>query len=117
MSWFSKPKPEPEPEPTRWQYKKEIFTADLEYWNKLGYAGWELVSVVKEDDGVVGYLKREHKFGILEEEWNRRGNQYEMESFLKRREDEQDRKEFKFLDDPDRKYDEPLSDYEKKRGF
>ena len=120
-----------EPKPTLWEYRREILKesemypigrdpddAHLQTWNGLGLRGWELVSVVREDDGVVGYLKREHRFGVIEEEWER-GRAADIERENRRRtEEEESRKEedFGFLKDDD-DGDEPLSDYEKKRGF
>ena len=84
------------------------------------------MSVVREDDDVVGYLKREHRFGVIEEEWRERGRAADIERENRRRteeeesrtEEEESRKEedFGFLKDDD-DGDEPLSDYEKKRGF
>ena len=78
------------------------------------------MSVVREDDGIVGYLKREHRFGVIEEEWRERGRAADIERENRRRtEEEESRKEeedFGFLKDDD-DGDEPLSDYEKKRGF
>ena len=137
-----------EPKPTLWEYRREVLKesemypigrdpddAHLQTWNGLGLRGWELVSVVREDDDVVGYLKREHRFGVIEEEWqereraadiereNRRRTEEEEESGTEeeesRTEEEESRKEeedFGFLKDDD-DGDEPLSDYEKKRGF
>ena len=144
--WFLR-EPE-EPKPTLWEYRREVLKesemypigrdpddAHLQTWNGLGLRGWELVSVVREDDDVVGYLKREHRFGVIEEEWqereraadiereNRRRTEEEEESGTEeeesRTEEEESRKEeedFGFLKDDD-DGDEPLSDYEKKRGF
>ena len=138
-----------EPKPTLWEYRREVLKesemypigrdpddAHLQTWNGLGLRGWELVSVVREDDDVVGYLKREHRFGVIEEEWqereraadiereNRRRTEEEEESSTEeeeesRTEEEESRTEeedFGFLKDDDAG-DEPLSDYEKKRGF
>ena len=143
-----------EPKPTLWEYRREVLKesemypigrdpddAHLQTWNGLGLRGWELVSVVREDDDVVGYLKREQRFGVIEEEWqereraadiereNRRRTEEEEESGTEeesrteeeesRTEEEESRKEeedFGFLKDDDAG-DEPLSDYEKKRGF
>jgi len=104
--------------------------AHLQTWNDLGLRGWELVSVVREDDDVVGYLKREHRFGVIEEEWQERERAADIERENRRRteeeeeesgteEEEESRKEeedFGFLKD-DYDDDEPLSDFEKKRGF
>ena len=129
-----------EPKPTLWEYRREVLKesemypigrdpddAHLQTWNGLGLRGWELVSVVREDDGVVGYLKREHKFGVIEEEWQERERAADIERENRRRTEEEEstkeeesRKEeeedFGFLKDDD-EGDEPLSDYEKKRGF
>ncbi len=122
-----------EPIPTLWEYRREVLKesemypigrdpddAHLQTWNGLGLRGWELVSVVREDDDVVGYLKREHRFGVIEEEWRERGRAADIERENRRRtEEEESRKEeedFGFLKDDD-DGDEPLSDYEKKRGF
>ena len=128
-----------EPKPTLWEYRREVLKesemypigrdpddAHLQTWNGLGLRGWELVSVVREDDDVVGYLKREHRFGVIEEEWRERGRAADIERENRRRteeeesrtEEEESRKEedFGFLKDDDAG-DEPLSDYEKKRGF
>ena len=122
-----------EPKPTLWEYRREVLKesemypigrdpddAHLQTWNGLGLRGWELVSVVREDDDVVGYLKREHRFGVIEEEWRERGRAADIERENRRRtEEEESRKEeedFGFLKDDD-DGDEPLSDYEKKRGF
>ena len=122
-----------EPKPTLWEYRREVLKesemypigrdpddAHLQTWNGLGLRGWELVSVVREDDDVVGYLKREHRFGVIEEEWRERGRAADIERENRRRtEEEESRKEeedFGFLKD-DYDGDEPLSDYEKKRGF
>ena len=130
------------PKPTLWEYRREVLKesemypigrdpddAHLQTWNGLGLRGWELVSVVREDDDVVGYLKREHRFGVIEEEWRERGRAADIERENRRRteeeeeeesrtEEEESRKEedFGFLKDDDYG-DEPLSDYEKKRGF
>ena len=127
------------PNPTLWEYRREVLKesemypigrdpddAHLQTWNGLGLRGWELVSVVREDDDVVGYLKREHRFGVIEEEWER-GRAADIERENRRRTEEEEstkeeesRKEeeedFGFLKDDD-EGDEPLSDYEKKRGF
>ena len=136
-----------EPKPTLWEYRREVLKesemypigrdpddAHLQTWNGLGLRGWELVSVVREDDDVVGYLKREHRFGVIEEEWRERGRAADIERENRRRteeeesrteeeerrkEEEESRKEeedFGFIKDDD-DGDEPLSDYEKKRGF
>ena len=122
-----------EPKPTLWEYRREVLKesemypigrdpddAHLQTWNDLGLRGWELVSVVREDDDVVGYLKREHRFGVIEEEWQERERAADIERENRRRtEEEESRKEeedFGFLKD-DYDGDEPLSDYEKKRGF
>ena len=129
-----------EPKPTLWEYRREVLKesemypigrdpddAHLQTWNGLGLRGWELVSVVREDDDVVGYLKREHRFGVIEEEWQERERAADIERENRRRteeeesrtEEEESRKEeedFGFLKDDD-DGDEPLSDYEKKRGF
>ena len=136
-----------EPKPTLWEYRREVLKesemypigrdpddAHLQTWNGLGLRGWELVSVVREDDDVVGYLKREHRFGVIEEEWQERERAADIERENRRRteeeesrteeeesrtEEEESRKEeedFGFLKD-DGDGDEPLSDYEKKRGF
>ena len=129
-----------EPKPTLWEYRREVLKesemypigrdpddAHLQTWNGLGLRGWELVSVVREDDDVVGYLKREHRFGVIEEEWQEREraagiereNRRRTEEEESRTEEEESRKEeedFGFLKDDD-DGDEPLSDYEKKRGF
>ena len=122
-----------EPKPTLWEYRREVLKesemypigrdpddAHLQTWNGLGLRGWELVSVVREDDDVVGYLKREHRFGVIEEEWQERERAADIERENRRRtEEEESRKEeedFGFLKDDDAG-DEPLSDYEKKRGF
>ena len=121
-----------EPKPTLWEYRREVLKesemcpigrdpddAHLQTWNGLGLRGWELVSVVREDDGVVGYLKREHRFGVIEEEWER-GRAADIERENRRRtekEEERSKEEdFGFLKD-DEDGDEPLSEYEKKRGF
>ena len=121
-----------EPKPTLWDYRREVLKesemypigrdadgAHLQTWNGLGLRGWELVSVVREDDGVVGYLKREHRFGVIEEEWER-GRAADIERENRRRtekEEERSKEEdFEFLKD-DEDGDEPLSEYEKKRGF
>ena len=122
-----------EPKPTLWEYRREVLKesemypigrdpddAHLQTWNGLGLRGWELVSVVREDDDVVGYLKREHRFGVIEEEWQERERAADIERENRQRtEEEESRKEeedFGFLKDDDAG-DEPLSDYEKKRGF
>ena len=122
-----------EANPTLWEYRREVLKesemypigrdpddAHLQTWNGLGLRGWELVSVVREDDDVVGYLKREHRFGVIEEEWQERERAADIERENRRRtEEEESRKEeedFGFLKD-DGDGDEPLSDYEKKRGF
>ena len=122
-----------EPKPTLWEYRREVLKesemypigrdpddAHLQTWNGLGLRGWELVSVVREDDDVVGYLKREHRFGVIEEEWQERERAADIERENRlRTEEEESRKEeedFGFLKDDD-DGDEPLSDYEKKRGF
>ena len=129
-----------EPKPTLWEYRREVLKesemypigrdpddAHLQTWNGLGLRGWELVSVVREDDDVVGYLKREQRFGVIEEEWQERERAADIERENRRRteeeesrtEEEESRKEeedFGFLKDDD-DGDEPLSDYEKKRGF
>tara|TARA_Y100001934_G_scaffold282944_1_gene399466 strand:- start:957 stop:1343 length:387 start_codon:yes stop_codon:yes gene_type:complete len=121
-----------EPKPTLWDYRREVLKesemypigrdadgAHLQTWNGLGLRGWELVSVVREDDGVVGYLKREHRFGVIEEEWERgRAADIERENRRRTEKEEESSKEedFGFLKD-DEDGDEPLSEYEKKRGF
>ena len=125
-----------EPKPTLWEYRREVLKesemypigrdpddAHLQTWNGLGLRGWELVSVVREDDDVVGYLKREHRFGVIEEEWQEleraAGIERENSRRTEEEEEEESRKEeedFGFLKDDD-DGDEPLSDYEKKRGF
>ena len=122
-----------EPKPTLWEYRREVLKESemypigrdpddthLQTWNGLGLRGWELVSVVREDDDVVGYLKREQRFGVIEEEWQERERAADIERENRRRtEEEESRKEeedFGFLKDDDAG-DEPLSDYEKKRGF
>ena len=122
-----------EPKPTLWEYRREVLKesemypigrdlddAHLQTWNGLGLRGWELVSVVREDDDVVGYLKREHRFGVIEEEWRERGRAADIERENRRRTEEEESKkeeeDFGFLKDDD-DGDEPLSDYEKKRGF
>jgi len=121
-----------EPKPTLWDYRREVLKesemypigrdadgAHLQTWNGLGLRGWELVSVVREDDGVVGYLKREHRFGVIEEEWERgRSADIERENRRRTEKEEESSKEedFGFLKD-DEDGDEPLSEYEKKRGF
>ena len=122
-----------EPKPTLWEYRREVLKesemypigrdpddAHLQTWNGLGLRGWELVSVVREDDDVVGYLKREHRFGVIEEEWRERGRAADMERENRRRTEEEESRteeeDFGFLKDDD-DGDEPLSDYEKKRGF
>ena len=81
-----------DPKPTLWEYRREVLKesemypigrdpddAHLQTWNGLGLRGWELVSVVREDDAVVGYLKREHRFGVIEEEWRERGRAADIE--------------------------------------
>ena len=134
-----------EPKPTLWEYRREVLKesemypigrdpddAHLQTWNGLGLRGWELVSVVREDDDVVGYLKREHRFGVIEEEWQERERAADIERENRRRTEEEEEEEeesrteeeesrteeedFGFLKDDD-DGDEPLSDYEKKRGF
>ena len=129
-----------EPKPTLWEYRREVLKesemypigrdpddAHLQTWNGLGLRGWELVSVVREDDDVVGYLKREHRFGVIEEEWRERGRAADIERENRRRTEEEEsskeeeesskeEEDFGFLKD-DYDGDEPLSDYEKKRGF
>ena len=121
-----------EPKPTLWDYRREVLKesemypigrdadgAHLQTWNGLGLRGWELVSVMREDDGVVGYLKREHRFGVIEEEWERgRAADIERENRRRTEKEEESSKEedFGFLKD-DEDGDEPLSEYEKKRGF
>ena len=129
-----------EPKPTLWEYRREVLKesemypigrdpddAHLQTWNGLGLRGWELVSVVREDDDVVGYLKREHRFGVIEEEWRERGRAADIERENRRRTEEEESRteeeesrteeeDFGFLKDDD-DGDEPLSDYEKKRGF
>ena len=118
-----------EPTPTLWEYRREVLKgsemdaidrgpddAHLQTWNGLGLRGWELVSVVREDGDVVGYFKREHRFGVIEEEWER-GRAADIERENRRRTEEEESKreeELGSLEDDD---DEPLSDYEKKRGF
>ena len=122
-----------EPKPTLWEYRREVLKesemypigrdpddAHLQTWNGLGLRGWELVSVVREDDDVVGYLKREHRFGVIEKEWRERGRAADIERENRRRTEEEESRteeeDFGFLKD-DYDGDEPLSDYEKKRGF
>ena len=121
-----------EPKPTLWEYRREVLKksemypigrdpddAHLQTWNGLGLRGWELVSVVRENDDVVGYLKREHRFGVIEEEWERgRATDIERETGRRTEKEEESSKEedFGFLKD-DEDGDEPLSEYEKKRGF
>ena len=129
-----------EPKPTLWEYRREVLKesemypigrdpddAHLQTWNGLGLRGWELVSVVREDDDVVGYLKREHRFGVIEEEWQERERAADIERENRRRTEEEESRteeeesrteeeDFGFLKDDD-DGDEPLSDYEKKRGF
>ena len=122
-----------EPKPTLWEYRREVLKesemypigrdpddAHLQTWNDLGLRGWELVSVVREDDDVVGYLKREHRFGVIEEEWRERGRAADIERENRRSTEEKESRteeeDFGFLKD-DYDGDEPLSDYEKKRGF
>ena len=122
-----------EPKPTLWEYRREVLKksemypigrdpddAHLQTWNGLGLRGWELVSVVRENDDVVGYLKREHKFGVIEEEWREqeRAADIEKENSRKTEEEEnlKEQEDLGFLKDDD-DGDEPLSDYEKKRGF
>ena len=121
------------PKPTLWEYRREVLKesemypigrdpddAHLQTWNGLGLRGWELVSVVREDDDVVGYLKREHRFGVIEEEWQERERAADIERENRRRTEEEESRteeeDFGFLKDDD-DGDEPLSDYEKKRGF
>ena len=121
-----------EPKPTLWEYRREVLKksemypigrdpddAHLQTWNGLGLRGWELVSVVRENDDVVGYLKREHRFGVIEEEWER-GRAADIERENRRRTEEEEsskeQEDLGFLKDDDDN-DEPLSDYEKKRGF
>ena len=122
-----------EPKPTLWEYRREVLKesemypigrdpddAHLQTWNGLGLRGWELVSVVREDDDVVGYLKREQRFGVIEEEWQERERAADIERENRRRTEEEESRteeeDFGFLKDDD-DGDEPLSDYEKKRGF
>ena len=127
-----------EPKPTLWEYRREVLKesemypigrdpddAHLQTWNGLGLRGWELVSVVREDDDVVGYLKREHRFGVIEEEWREKERAADIERENSRRTEEEEEEEEEnlkeqedlgFLKDAD-DGDEPLSDYEKKRGF
>ena len=129
-----------EPKPTLWEYRREVLKesemypigrdpddAHLQTWNGLGLRGWELVSVVREDDDVVGYLKREQRFGVIEEEWQERERAADIERENRRRTEEEESRteeeksrteeeDFGFLKDDDAG-DEPLSDYEKKRGF
>ena len=127
-----------EPTPTLWEYRREVLKgsemdaigrgpddAHLQTWNGLGLRGWELVSVVREDGDVVGYFKREHRFGVIEKEWER-DRAADIEKENKRRTEKESRtdeegssaeeQDFGFLND-DAEDDEPLSDYEKKRGF
>ena len=129
-----------EPNPTLWEYRREVLKksemypigrdpddAHLQTWNDLGLRGWELVSVVREDDDVVGYLKREHRFGVIEEEWKERERAADIERENRRRTEEEEslkeQEDIGFLkddddgDEPLDDGDEPLSDYEKKRGF
>ena len=124
-----------EPKPTLWEYRREVLKksemypigrdpddAHLQTWNGLGLRGWELVSVVRENDDVVGYLKREHRFGVIEEEWREKERAADIERENSRRTEEEESRteeeeeDFGFLKD-DYDDDEPLSDYEKKRGF
>ena len=124
-----------EPKPTLWEYRREVLKksemypigrdpddAHLQTWNGLGVRGWELVSVVREDDDVVGYLKREQRFGVIEEEWREQERAADIERENRRRTEEEEEESLKeqedigFLKDDD-DGDEPLSDYEKKRGF
>ena len=126
-----------EPKPTLWEYRREVLKksemypigrdpddAHLQTWNGLGLRGWELVSVVRENDDVVGYLKREHRFGVIEEEWREKERAADIERENSRRTEEEEEEEenlkeqedLGFLKDDD-DGDEPLSDYEKKRGF
>ena len=127
------------PKPTLWEYRREVLKesemypigrdpddAHLQTWNGLGVRGWELVSVVREDDDVVGYLKREQRFGVIEEEWRQRGRAADVERETRRRTEEEEietdkesrneEEDFGFLKN-EHDGEEPLSDYEKKRGF
>ena len=92
-----------EPKPTLWEYRREVLKesemypigrdpddAHLQTWNGLGLRGWELVSVVREDDDVVGYLKREHRFGVIEEEWQERERAADIERENRRRTEEEE---------------------------
>ena len=129
-----------EPKPTLWEYRREVLKksemypigrdpddAHLQTWNGLGLRGWELVSVVREDDDVVGYLKREQRFGVIEEEWREQERAADIERENRRRTEEEEslkeQEDIGFLkddddgDEPLDDGDEPLSDYEKKRGF
>ena len=94
--------------------------AHLQTWNGLGLLGWELVSVVRESDDVVGYLKREQKFGVIEEKWREQERAADIERENSRRTEEEksskEQENLGFLEGDD-DGDEPLSDYEKKRGF
>ena len=124
-----------EPKPTLWEYRREVLKksemypigsdpddAHLQTWNGLGLRGWELVSVVRENDDVVGYLKREHRFGVIEEEWREKERAADIERENSRRTEEEEEENLKeqedlgFLKDDD-DGDEPQSDYEKKRGY
>ena len=124
-----------ETKPTLWEYRREVLKksemypigrdpddAHLQTWNGLGLLGWELVSVVRESDDVVGYLKREQKFGVIEEEWREQERAADIERENSRRTEEEEEESSKEQEDPgflkdDDDGDEPLSDYEKKRGF
>ena len=125
-----------ESKPTLWEYRREVLKksemypigrdpddAHLQTWNGLGLLGWELVSVVRENDDVVGYLKREHRFGVIEEEWREKERAADIERKNSRRTEEEEEEEnlkeqedLGFLEDDD-DGDEPQSDYEKKRGY
>ena len=95
-----------EPKPTLWEYRREVLKesemcpigrdpddAHLQTWNGLGLRGWELVSVVREDGDVVGYLKREHRFGVIEEEWKERERAADIERENRRRTEEEEEEE------------------------
>ena len=121
-----------EPKPTLWEYRREVLKKSemypinrdpddlhLQTWNGLGLLGWELVSVVREDDDIVGYLKREQRFGVIEEEWRQQERAADIERENSQRVEEEslkEQEELGFLTHDD-DGDEPLSDYEKKRGF
>ena len=41
-----------------WPVKSSKDDDNIDEWNYMGSTGWELVSVVREEDGPYGYFKR-----------------------------------------------------------